>query len=70
MEPGGRSARRGPPTTSSVEDIRVSEQHARLLFVDPLACVLQPSSGRCPHAEHGREKRGISLRLQFIALRT
>ena len=36
------------PTNSDVEDIRVSEQDARLSFVDTLACDLRPSPDAAP----------------------
>ena len=36
------------PTNSDVEDIRVSEQYARLSFVDTLACDLRPSPDAAP----------------------
>ena len=49
------------PTNSDVEDIRVSEQHARLLFVDTLACDLRPSPDAAPARGAKQEKRGIAL---------
>ena len=48
------------PTNSDVEDIRVSEQDARLSFVATLACDLRPAPDAAPEGAR-QEKRGTPL---------
>ena len=47
------------PTNSDAQEVDVSEQDARLSFVDPLACDLRPSPDAASRGSQAREAGGL-----------
>ncbi len=58
------------PTNSDAQDVDVSEQAARLSFVDTLACDLRPSPDAATLRSQAREAGGIPALGRLLVLRS